>query len=270
MPVDNPRWHAAAQILARRRLRGEAGPPLSPEMRPCTLDQALAIQAQVGPLLGDEVAGWKCGIPGPDKLVVAPLYAQTVHRQTADVPTRGPGGVCLAWAHAGQVRVEPELAFVLGHDLPVRPEPYTPAEVDAAVLRTHLALELIDSRYAPEAELSFADKLADGLVNQGLYLGPQVDAEAARKTMAMPIRIHVNGRVHSELAGQHPEGLPRTPLYWLAEYLRGTGRGLKAGQAVITGSYAGSFNLPVDQAVSMVFGELGCLQVTLVARERTT
>lgn len=258
MRLDAPHIAAAAAILAERRLQGLAGPCLPADLRPHTLDEAMAIQQAIMPLMGQPVAGWKCGTPGPDKLVVAPIYADTVHRTSP----------CPAWAHDGEVRVEPELAFVLGLDLPVRDEPYAPHEVDAAIARTHLALELIDSRYSDPSTLSFADKLADGLVNQGLFIGPEVDADQAAATRTMPIDICVSGMTIQARAGQHPDPLPRLPLYWLAEYLRSEGLGLQAGQVVITGSYAGTFPLPVDRAVSMRFGDLGELAVQFLARPR--
>lgn len=246
----------AARILAERRLAGQAGPPLPAELRPHTIEQALAIQSAVSTLMDDAIGGWKCGTPGPDKLVVAPIFARTIHQASP----------CAAWAHGGLVRIEPELAFVLGHDLPPRDQPYTPAEVDAAIARTHLALELIDSRYEDGNELSFADKLADGLVNQGLFIGPEVDAAAAQQTHAMRIGISIEGESDTERAGQHPDPLPRLPFYWLANHLCAQGPGLRAGQVVITGSYAGTFGVPVERDVSLRFGELGVLSVRLTAR----
>jgi len=260
MRLDAPHIQAAAAILTARRLQGLTGPCLLAELRPHTVPEALAIQAAVTTHMGQAVAGWKCGTPGPDKLVVAPIYASTVHASSP----------CPAWAHGGEVRVEPELAFVIGHDLPARDEPYAPDEVDAAIARTHLALELCDSRYSDPSTLSFADKLADGLLNQGLFIGPEVDGPQAACTHTMPITIHVGSSPAQTRAGQHPDPLPRLPLYWLAEHLRGTGEGLRAGQVVITGSYAGTFALPVDCAVSLRFGDLGALAVTFSARARPT
>ncbi len=243
----------AASILSARRSSGEQGPRLPASCRPADLDAALAIQAAVTAQLGDRIAAWKCGLPAADRVVLAPIYAGTVHSDN--------NAPCALWVRAGQARVEPELAFILGRDLPVRDTPYTPAEIDAAVARTHLALELIDSRYSDAADASFAENLADGLLNQGLFIGPQVDAGQARAASAMPLRITVASGETSELAGQHPNGDPRAPLYWLAEYLRSTGRGLQAGQAVITGSYAGCIELPLEQEIAIQYGELGTLTV---------
>lgn len=245
---------AAAAILVARRSSGEQGPRLPASCRPADLDAALAIQAAVTAQLGDRIAAWKCGLPAAGRVVLAPIYAGTVH--VADDNAR-----CALRVRAGQARVEPELAFILGHELPARESPYTPAEVDAAIARTHLALELIDSRYSDAADASFADNLADGLLNQGLFIGPEVDGAAACAASAMPFRITVASGETSELAGQHPNGEPRAPLYWLAEYLRSTGRGLQAGQAVITGSYAGCIGLPLEQDIAIQYGELGTLTV---------
>lgn len=244
----------AASILSARRRSGEQGPRLPGSCRPSSLDSALAIQAAVSAQLGDRIAAWKCGLPAAGRLVLAPIYAGTVHSSAP----------CAVRVRAGQARVEPELAFILGRDLPVRDTAYTPAEVDAAIARTHLALELIDSRYSDAAALSFADNLADGLLNQGLFIGPEVDAAAARAASDMPLRITCASGETSELDGRHPSADPRAPLYWLAEYLRSTGMGLQAGQAVITGSYAGCIELPLEQEIAIQYGELGTLTVHFV------
>ena len=256
---------AAAAILAQRRLEGRQGPCLPDALRPLTLQQAMQIQSAVTPLMGDAVGGWKCGMPGPDKLVVAPIYARTIH---TGLDAQAGGRPCPVWACDGLVRVEPELAFVLGQDLPARDRPYARAELDAAIASTHLALELIDSRYSDQAGLSFADKLADGLVNQGLYLGPPVDGEVAGRTQAMAIETQIDGRLEPVRAGQHPDATPRGPFYWLAAYLSEQGVGLQAGQVVITGSFAGAFPLPIGADVRLRYGDLGTLTVRFQAKRR--
>ncbi len=240
----------AASILANRRQSGERGPRLPESLRPLDVDAALAIQACVTEQLGERAGGWKCGVSTENPVVMAAIHAGTIH-------TRSP---CPVWGEAGQVRVEPELAFILGHDLPARDTPYTAADVDAAIARTHIALELIASRYDDPAGASMTDHLADGLLNQGLLIGPEINPSvSALDKMAICVRLQ-DGR-ETTLEGKHPNGDPRAPLYWLAEFLRSRGQGLQAGQAVITGSYAGSFELPLDQETAIQFGDLGRLAV---------
>ncbi|MDB5838396.1 MAG: hypothetical protein JWQ23_348 [Herminiimonas sp.] len=247
---------SAATILAARRRSGEQGPRLPERCRPLQVDTALAIQAAVTKQLGDRIGAWKCGMPAESSVVLAPIYTGTIHAASP----------CAAWAHAGQVRVEPELAFILGRDLPARDAPYTPADVDAAIARTHLALELINSRYSDPADAAFAENLADGLLNQGLFIGPQVHGEKARGAGMMAIRMNLETGQEVQLEGRHPNADPRAPLYWLAEFLRRNGQGLQAGQAVITGSYAGSFEVPVEQQITIRYGDLGVLTVRFTQR----
>ena len=246
----------AATMLAARRNSGEQGPRLPDWCRPSDSDTALAIQTSVAARLKAVTGGWKCGLPVADGPVLAPIHAGTIHRVSP----------CTALARSGHVRVEPELAFILGHDLPPRAAPYTPAEVDAAIVATHLALELIDSRYAVPSEIGFIEHLADGLLNQGLFLGPEVDSGQARGAANLALRLQIGTGTETLLDGAHSATDPRAPLYWLAEFLRGRGQGLQAGQVVITGSYAGSIDLPIGQNISIGYGELGMLAVHFVAQ----
>lgn len=245
----------AAAILVPRRLQGQPGERLPESCRPAAIDAALAIQAEVSAQIGDAIGGWKCGMPGAGKVVVAPIYARTI---------QSPGAVSL-FARNGVARVEPELAFVFAHDLPPRAEPYANAEIDAAIGKVQLALELIQSRYRDPAGLSFPEALADGLVNQGLVLGPQVDLLRARESSELQLQIEI-GSDTIDKPGKHPAVQPLAPLYWLVEFLRCSGQGIAAGQAVITGSYAGVLELALDQPIGIRFGDLGRMSQTFVAK----
>lgn len=245
----------AAQILVDRRIQGIQGERLPDNCRPQDIDQALAVQDAVTHLWceqqDDSVGGWKCLLPSPGKIVAAPIYTRNID----SVPP-----VSL-WPKGNLARIEPELAFFFGRDLPPRSEAYTPAEVDAAISRTHLALELIHCRYADPASCSFPEMLADCLVNQGLFIGPQVDSELARGASEFPINLSYAGH-SSEHLGKHPNGQPRAPLYWLVEFLRSRGQGIVAGQAVITGSFAGVLEVPLNTEITLEYAGLGRFQVS--------
>lgn len=247
--------HAAAVTLAARRLSGSQGPLLAAPQAPQTLAEALAIQQAVSALINDGIAGWKCGLPGDGRVVVAPIYASTVAEQ----------GGCPVWLRANKVRVEPELAFVFAGGLPLREQPYSVAELQAAISSVHLALELIDSRYLPDAAPPFLQALADGLVNQGLWLGPSVPRAAAFASSHLALSVSQHGQTRS-LAGVHPAGDPLAPLYWLQDFLAVRGEAILPGQCVITGSYAGVIEVDADAGLALTFGELGTLSVCFHAR----
>lgn len=246
----------AANELASRRRTGQRGPKLPEACRPIDVGDALAIQREVSAHMHDTIGGWKCGTPAEDRVVVAPIYQRTISSAER----------CAVWSENGQIRIEPELAFVIGHDLPARDQAYDQVAVGGAIARVHLALELIDSRYDDPAELSFADKLADGLVNQGLWLGPAIPWAQAKEARRFLIQWSAGQGDAITLKGQHPNDDPLAPLYWLVEHLRSTGQGLQAGQVVITGSYAGTFACPLDDVLTFAYGDLGRFTVRFHAR----
>jgi len=246
----------AAAILAERRRSGVQGDRLPEACRPLDLDSALAIQTEVARDLGADIGGWKCLQPSPERLVVAPIFAGDIHRASP---------VSL-WAPSGKARIEPELAFVMGRNLPGRDAAYTEADVDGAIAHTHLVLELIQSRYQDPASVEFPEMLADGLLNQGLFIGPEVDPELAAQANEIPVTLHCQSAGAEHHHGRHPNTRPRAPLYWLAEFLRSRGTGLKAGDVIITGSYAGVLEAPLEEPVRVQFGELGEVSVAFKAR----
>jgi len=255
--TDQQRISEAAAILLERRRHGSKGDRLPEACRPQNLDQALAIQTEVSAQSVDRIVAWKCGMPGAATVVLAPIYASTVFKET---------DTCEVWIDQQYARIEPELAFILGRDLPARAEPYSSEEVDAAILETRLALELIGTRYSDPDAASFAEHLADGLFNQGLYLGPVINTDNAANLQTMTIKISLAGQSVQEFSGVHPAGNPRAPLYWLLEFLRSRGQGLQAGQAIITGSYAGSPDVPLNAEISVSFGQFGELHVRFIGK----
>ena len=234
---------AARHLLAARNAR-RPGARLPESCRPATLEDALAIQRQVTELLGEAIGGWKCSLPGSGKLIVGPIYAPTVSGAS---PYTAP-------AQSGMVRIEPEIAYVLGADLPPRDAPYTEAEVRAAVKETRAVLEVLGSRYADRAECAFPEMLADGLQNYGLFVGPVVPDELGGALSGFPVTVQGPAGEIAAKQGKHPDGYPLAPLHWLANFLAGRGEMLRAGQVVTTGSYCGVLEAPVATPLSVTYG----------------
>ncbi len=257
---------SAAAILARRRQQGEVAALLPQELRPQNFAEAFALQQQVATLMPSAIVGWKCALPGADKQVVAPVYADDL--------TISPAAICPIWpsvlpASAGLARVEPELAFVFSRDLPALgadAKPYQQAEIDAAIGEIRLALELIQSRFLADSAAGYFDQLADGLFNQGLYLGPVLAAEPLQTSQfCLQIRC-ADGRCIKQEA-KHPNDNAKSALYWLVNFLSTQGIGIKAGQAVITGSYAGVIELPLNQPIQFQYGDWGQFQLQFQAKQ---
>jgi 2-keto-4-pentenoate hydratase len=253
------RREQAAGILVTARQKGALVERLPVQLRPANLDDGFAIQQQVSHQLGRRIGAWKCALPQPGKVIAAPIYDADIHR----------GDVCrMNGPLRVAVRAEPELACLLNRDLLPRREPFSEAEVLDALGHTHLALELLGSRYSHPESLTFPELLADGLFNAGLVIGPRVNLPEGVTPADLPIEFTVSlirgGERTATLDGRHPDRGVLKPIVWLANFLRVHGVGLYAGQAVITGSYAGVLELPVRCQMCVGFGDLGTLPITFL------
>lgn len=244
----------AARYLLAARCSGRPGARLPEDCRPATIEDALLIQRRVIALLGATIGGWKCALPSPGKIVAAPIHA-------ASIVTRGPH--CSLAPRDGLAPLEPEIAYTLAADLPPRGAPYSAAEVRQAIAGTHLAFELIGSRYGADAGAGFAEQLADGLSNAGLLLGAAIDIKDEVALDALQLSLSGPSGWIQQWQGLHPDGHPLAPLCWLANFLNARGEGLKRGDVVTTGSYHGLLLLPLSTALEMRFGELGTLALEI-------
>ncbi|MBD8613909.1 fumarylacetoacetate hydrolase family protein [Pseudomonas putida] len=241
----------AAMALAHARQQGVRLACLPETSVPRTLAQGFAIQQRVGPLAGKFVGGWKCALPPSGKWIVAPLYEDAIVEE----------GQYRLPCDATGARIEPELACVLADGLPARGEPYTAQDIIAAIGSVHLALEVIDCRYTDPQSLPFEHLLADGLFNHGLVLGPPISVRASDMPSELNITVRDATADRATLKGRHPDGNPLLPVVWLANFLSAQGIGLQAGQVIITGSYAGVLDVPINQPLRVQFGNAGSLSV---------
>ena len=249
----------AARFLIAARDAGVPGPRLPADCRPQTQGQAFAVQRSTARLLRetrrDDIAAWKSALPTPEKSVVAPIYTSTVHFSAASpVPS-----------HGAVVRVEPEIAFELARDLPRARTALQRSRDRCRRRRRWLALEVLGCRYALPEHASLPELLADHMFNQGLVLGPRI-ASADDAPASMTITLSVDGQDAEQHAGIHLNGRPKAGLYWLANFLREQGAGLRAGQHVITGSYAGFLDVPAGRDLEIAYGDLGVLRLRFEAR----
>lgn len=245
---------AATELLKRRKAGTKMG-RLAENIRPNSSDDALQIQQQMIAKRLDQVGGWKCLQPlGKDQFIVAPIFAETIQR----------GEQCFLFADDAVALLEPEITFILGKDLPAQQEDYTEAQIDDAIASCHMALELIQSRFTDDCDAPFYEKLADGLSNQGLFIGPEINKSQAYAASDIEVSFEQEEQ-RQQFSGQHPNTLPQTPLYWLINFMSKRGTDFKKGQAIITGSYAGVVKVTFDQITQIEYKDLGKYSVEFKA-----
>lgn len=255
--MTTQKFNKAAQQLLARRVSGTKAQSLDDAIKPTTIEDALAVHQEMIKLRSDSVAGWKCLLPlAEDKIIVAPIFSETIQQ----------GEQCLVMKDNDKVRLEPEIVFVLNKDLSARTEDYSEAEIDDAIGSCHMALELIQSRFSDDSTAVFPERLADGLVNQGLFIGPEIDKAVAFSASNFKLSIkqtEENGDVSEQcFDGVHPNPLPQLPVYWVVNFMTKRGTTFKKGEAFTTGSYAGVVEVDFDKKTDINYAGIGRYSVT--------
>jgi 2-keto-4-pentenoate hydratase len=252
--MANPNHESAAQFLLAARKRGAPGQRIPADFRPTDNEDGLAIQARITSLLGQPVGGYKCSLPSASRpVLLAPIFAPAIMHVSP----------CPVLAIGATVRIEPEIAFVMARDLLPRDSPYAQSEIRNAIGEARLVLEILGSRYSDADSATFPEMLADGLANQGLFVGPVLRDPWDKELESLRIVINSPSAVLASHEGKHADGHPVRPLYWLANYLAKGGTPLRAGMIVTTGSYCGALDVPIDTALTFAYGDLGSLSATL-------
>ena len=243
----------AAQHLIAARKADKPGPSIPESCRPADTDSALAIQDRVLELLGESIGGWKCGLPNP---VTGPIISHIASSALLR------SSKCAVFGGKGQI--EPEIAFVMARDLSPRATPYSDDEIRAAIGEARFVLELITTRFADKPSATPAEVLADAFNNHGLVIGPVVPNVFHYDLDKLLAKITTPSGALFDKVQPHPSGNPMNSLRWLVHFLNGRGQGLKAGQVVTTGSYAGIVDAPLHTPIHVELGGFGVLDVELI------
>ncbi|MFS8497159.1 MAG: fumarylacetoacetate hydrolase family protein [Micromonosporaceae bacterium] len=226
---------AAVAELRDARRTGVPCPPLRDRLVPsgdvATAYEVQAEQVRQWVAEGRRVVGAKIG-----------LTSQAVQRQLgvtepdfgvlmadAAVPDGGevPAGALL------QPRVEAEVAFVLGADLP-HPD-VTAVDVLRATDHLLACIEIADSRIAGW-DISIVDTVADNASSGLFVLGTRPRPVGAVDLRLCGMVIEHAGEPVSVGAGAACLGNPVTAVTWLARTLALAGRPLRAGDLVLSGA----------------------------------
>ncbi|WP_229898629.1 2-keto-4-pentenoate hydratase [Streptomyces finlayi] len=160
-----------------------------------------------------------------------------------------PDGSALATSGLLNPRVEAEIAVRLGRDL------HTPhISVDAArdaVAEVLLALEVIDTRYTADWQITLADSVADNASCARAVVGEPVDFTSGWDLRDEHLTVDIGGRTAAAGEGRAVLGDPLRALAWVAaRHSAGGGPGLRAGSLVLTGAVHASLPLASGTTVS--------------------
>ncbi|MFI2410591.1 2-keto-4-pentenoate hydratase [Streptomyces sp. NPDC018947] len=253
MLTDPQRQHAA-QILRDAELRRSPVDPLTGTFPEIGTDDAYEIQLvniRHRVAAGAEVRGHKVGLSSPvmqrmmgvDEPDYGHLLDDMELSQDRPVPV----------SRYCSPRVEVEVGFVLGADLPG--EGCTTADVLAATERVVPALELIDSRIR-DWRISIADTIADNASSAGFVIGEGKDPREL-DLKAIEARLTSGGELLAEGRGDAVLGDPAVSVAWLARTVARFGVSLKKGHLVLPGSCTRAVDVAAGATFTADFTGLG-------------
>jgi 2-keto-4-pentenoate hydratase len=254
---------AAAQIIATaRRNRTRLG-SLAADIAPRDEAEGYRIQRAVHDLLLPHVGalvGYKIGCTS----AVMQQYLNIPHPCGGGVFAKGvhDSGVSLPARDFVRVGVECEIAVRLGRDLPPSQAPFTADTVALAIEAYHPAIEIVDERYVDWQSTGAPMLVADDFYAAGCVLGKPVARSAVPDLLKVVGRAIINGTEVARGTGADVLGHPHNPLAWLANHLAADGRGLCAGQIVLTGSLVKTIWLNAGDRVTMELSGLGAVHAT--------
>ena len=249
---------SAAETIAAARRSRTALAPLSVDAAPRTEADGYRIQDALHRLLEADfgsMVGYKIGCTSP----VMQQYLDIPHPCGGGVFAKGvhQSGASLRHADFVRVGVECEIAVRLGRDLTHTEAPFT-AEWVAEAIEAYLpAIEIVDDRYVKWETLGAPTLVADDFFAAGCVLGQPVLRSAAPDLLKVIGRARINGAQAGQGSGADVLGHPHNALAWLANHLAATGKGLRAGEIVLTGSLVKTLWLNAGDRVVMELEGLG-------------
>jgi len=254
---------AAAKTIASARRKRTPLAALASDVAPRDEAEGYQIQRAVHDLLLPHfgaMVGYKIGCTS----AVMQQYLDIPHPCGGGVYAKGvhDSGARLSAADYVRVGVECEIAARLARDMPASEAPFTAEWVAEAIEAYYPAIEIVDDRYAHWETLGAPTLVADDFFAAGCVLGEAVLRADVPDLLAVTGRAIINGAEAGSGTGADVLGHPHHALAWLANHLAADGKGLRAGEIVLTGSLIKTVWLDAGDKVVMELSGLGTVSVS--------
>ena len=246
--------HALVEHLLQARLSRAPASPIGDLVPDLALEEAYALQRRLEEALvarGERVVGYKVGFTnaalqarhGVSEPVLGFLLASGVFG----------GGDLVPLSRFVALGVEVEVAFLLRSHLAGPGVTATSALL--AVEGALPALELIDLRLSGSPR--GVDVVADGVYANAIVLGRPLTPLGAVDLALEGVVLEQDGQIVATQTAAEVLGNPLVSLAWAANALGRMGRGLRAGDIVLTGSISKVLRPASGQSVRASFTRLG-------------
>ena len=156
--------------------------------------------------------------------------------------------------------IEPEIAVVLGKDLPA--SGLTSEQAKSAISHYVAAFELLDARGAFALDPSAAEAVAQGVYNVGAVLGAIRLTPDEVDLATLPVSLTLGSAEPMEARGAAPQH-PVEAVCWLANHLGARGHRLKAGMIVLCGTHLPAQTIRQTGLIQLAMGPLGSVELAV-------
>lgn len=240
--------HAVQALLEARRSGQQVSPPFALPDRAAVYAIQDGVALATGP-----VSGWKVGARTPTaEPNPAPLLAGALVKSPAVFDGKA----------MHMIGVEIEISFHIVRDIPSRTAPVERDEALAAVGDAFVGMEVVDTRLANFQKAEAEWLLADNQMNQALVIGATVPQWKRLDWPDLQVRLEIDGKIEVDHRGGLGAVDPVRPLAWMIDHAVRYRGGIRAGQAITTGSWTGLRYYPPGSKVRGEFVGLGAVEAS--------
>ena len=160
-----------------------------------------------------------------------------------------------------QPKVEAEIAFVLGKDLPNRP--VSTVELINAIDYALAAIEIVGSRIK-DWNIKITDTIADNASASHYVLGHKPTKLGDFDVINCQMSMTKNGSLASEGKGAACLGSPINATLWLADKMAEIGTPLKAGQVILSGALGKMTTVQAGDTIEASIDGLSSVSVSFI------
>ncbi len=257
--TDRQTIETAAQRLRDAEAAGATCAPVRELIGETDLDAAYAVQrinTERRLAAGARIAGRKIGLTNPAVQrqlgVSQPDYGSLFGDR--EVPNGGEA----PWREMIQPRVETEIAFVLGRDLPTAG--IGAADILSAIEYALVSIEIVGSR-VDKWDIRITDTIADNASASHFVLGHRPMRLHQIDLLGCAMTMELNGQQVSTGVGANCLGSPVNAALWLAKTMAAHGSPLRAGDVMLTGALGPVVPVQPGDLVTAAIEGLGSVSV---------
>lgn len=254
MPSDIENLERA--LLTAKQMPDQAAP--LPANEP-SLDEAYALQRRMLDGESQPIAAWKLGLTSE----VSREAFGSAEPASGRLPASGlfkDGSEIAFCGH--EMYAEAELVFEMGEDLPAQDQPYTHADVCAALKGIYAGIEIVRTRFT-SSNLTLPLLVADNVMAHGLVVGRKLSDRWEDRFADMPVTL-TRGDEETTGSTARVMGNPLDALVWLANWLRKNEQSnLKRGQFIASGTCTGATKIFAGDTIHVNFDGVEGARVTL-------